>query len=525
MSTEFTTIKPEDVSLDTTFDVYETMAEINNNIVNVSQQESGYANQVAKAQELKESCQTLLDAQLKVLEDYVIASNQVNLTVKRTFTIEKHENEKPPYTRYKHDEWKIEGKDNATFVNKYKAWREDINYAYQYVYKLVEANVTKYTQDNTSSQGAAIAFQQLLGDNLFTTIANIERQIDYRRFYFPGGEAKQKILKDGETIKTGAGWDPRYLEEYIGQAHQYGFHRWMLAPIGTTALSQFKPISYATVDEYLRKAVKWARGYALNDGYTAASISEYVAPLVYFDKLDDYVKNYEGVFTDADTFTEWIDRYLGSEYTKVMDLLKIRFGHSATEFKNLDAGYYAQSTNQAFDAAELAAEFKKYSVQYEEYKQKLWEIMKQSSVFQLCFNYADMTGNNININQTLQCNQWIGDNNTPTGTLINDTPGSGNGSGNGGGGSGGSGDAFSWKEFYEKNKVMIYVVAGAIIGVIVFIIGFTIFTNKVRTRHLMNMVEQMTNSMNAPDGTATTATEAEAPDGTVHYGGVILLTG
>ena len=514
MSTEFTTIKPEDVTLNTTFDTYETLNDMNSTVAKLGEQGLSFTEQSTKATDLQTSFNALMNAQLDALKAYKIPNDSKKLIIDKTYTVIKNKNATPPYTRIKQDEYVIDAKSKDDLESKYSTWRKGISDTYDFLSQTMDANVKKYNQNDASSQGAAIALQQLLADDVFTKLSNLERQIDYRRFYFPGGVPEQKQLKEGQIIKTGPGWDPRYLEEYIGDAKQYGFHRWMLAPIGTTSLSEFTPISYATMDQYLKSSVNWAKGYTIKQGYTAANIAEYVAPLVYFDKLQDYVDNYKGVFTDADAFKEWIDQYLGSEYDKVMDLLKVQLGHSADEFKTLDAGYYAPSESQAFDAAELTVEFEKYKSQYETYKKKLWDIISKSTVLQLCFNYADMTGDNINISQTLECNQSIGDNNNSTGTLINDIPGTDDGSGNGkpkDGGGGGNDDDTDWKTYLKEHKEIIIVIGILFVFVIVWV-GVTMYLNHSRSKSIETMLNELTKKANSNSDSESNGNEIEMED-------------
>ena len=77
---------------------------------------------------------------------------------------------------------------------------------------------------------------QNLDAGVMDKLENLERQILFRSYYFQGGTPKKfvhgigkdtdKIHYDNSTDKRDylREWNPRYLDDYINQARQYGYH-------------------------------------------------------------------------------------------------------------------------------------------------------------------------------------------------------------------------------------------------------------------------------------------------------------
>lgn len=487
MNVQPTILDPAEANINTTDAVYKTLVYYNNLIVNVGKDvTTGFADQVVKAQDYQDKATAMMNKQLEILETYKIDETLTEMTVENTFTISKHEGQTPPFTRYEQETYKLEGKTNTELQNAYREWRVNIDYVYQYMLKLIQNNVQIYTKNDSASGGTALALQQLLADDIFTKISEVEKQIDYRRFYFPGSTVVLKVLGKDETIKTGDGWDPRYLKEYVNIANERGFERWMLAPIGVTDINSFKPINYDDVNKALTYGIDWLNNpekYVEGSGYTLESVAEYVAPLVYFNKIEDYIKNGNGMPNDLDYFNNWLELdIINKAVTTKLTVMEKAFKRSATQFQKLDTGYYA-TINQAFDAEKLTQQLVEYNEEYSKYKAKLWKLIEGSSVLQLCFNYSNMTGNNIDVNQVLECNQWIGENNTSTSTEFTDPTDAG------GGGDGTESNGFDVKAFWKENQTVIIV---GIIVIVVLLILFFMFnsSNTSNEEMLLEMVKK-----------------------------------
>ena len=98
--------------------------------------------------------------------------------------------------------------------------------------------------DNQKSSAAMslsdVAQFQGLDSGLLEKLENLETKILYRSYYFQGGLPKkfvngvgtdtENIHYDGfsEERDLFSAWNPRYLDEYIEQAKQYGFHKHFL---------------------------------------------------------------------------------------------------------------------------------------------------------------------------------------------------------------------------------------------------------------------------------------------------------
>ena len=73
----------------------------------------------------------------------------------------------------------------------------------------------------------------MLNKDVLDKLEKIDKELVYRRFYFPGGTPKLYMKGDQADTNeihyvqdnTDGGFDPRFIKDYIAEAKQNGFHR------------------------------------------------------------------------------------------------------------------------------------------------------------------------------------------------------------------------------------------------------------------------------------------------------------
>lgn len=275
--------------------------------------------------------------------------------------------------------------------------------------------VSEMDAKDDSKNSAAMALSQLMNDKTFNEIQEIEKQILYRRFYFPGGIPKLRIAGKGtnspnddfeydqstEGIDPFDHWDPRYLKDYIVVSKQNGFYKNFIYFDG---YNKFKTINFSQAANILKKCVNWSTGKIDGDGacdkYEVAGI---VAGLIYFDKVNSFID----FFGMKETLFNKMVVVNGDLIEPLIDKLEDLTGQSKKEFIENNFGWMANDNSLSFDSAQYLKKWLELESKYEEYKEKVWKILENTNALQLCSNNVNVVGNNITIQQGLSCAQSI----------------------------------------------------------------------------------------------------------------------
>lgn len=275
--------------------------------------------------------------------------------------------------------------------------------------------VANVKANSASMSTGSEALLQLMNDRTFQRIQEIEKQLLYRRFYFPGGSPKLRVAgtgKDTDEVEYDGSsanvdpfdhWDPRYLQEYITIAQQNGFHRWFIAIIA----DKFTPVSFTQAEEMMRQCINWTTGVIAEDGAcNSTDICGVIAGLIYFDKIDAFFDEMQ--IGSKDMFNRRV-RVINNDIIAplVSKIANVLVQQSQANFKSKNYGWMAQDNQYAFDSAQYLTEWKELEVKYDEYRAKVWEILTNINALELCSNNVNVTGNNITIQQSMSCVQNI----------------------------------------------------------------------------------------------------------------------
>ena len=279
--------------------------------------------------------------------------------------------------------------------------------------------MSKLLYSSNTNESAAMALNKIMNDNTFQRIQEIEKQILYRRFYFPGGSPKLRVAGQGqnnpnddfEYDQSTEGtdpfdhWDPRYLKEYVTIAKQQGFHRNFIYYDG----EGYKSINFSQALEILRKCLNVTTGNIESNGACDKHVvAGVIAGLLYFDKLECFVE--EMGFGNASLFTNKVNVINGDLINEAIDkLANGLIKQSMSNFIKNNYGWMSNSNDLAFDAARYVKEWVALEAEYQKYKDEVWKILKSLNALELCTNNVDVTGNNITIQQEMNCVQKISD--------------------------------------------------------------------------------------------------------------------
>lgn len=281
----------------------------------------------------------------------------------------------------------------------------------------MDAILTNVKANSSSTSTGSEALLQLMNDPTFQRIQEIEKQLLYRRFYFPGGIPKLRVAGTGvsnDTVEYDGStnmvdpfdhWDPRYLQEYIAIAQQNGFHRWFIAIVS----DKFIPMSFTQAEKMMRQCINWTTGVIADDGgCNSTDVCGVIAGLIYFDKIDAFFDEMNvGNKNMFNTRVRVINNdVIGPLVSKIANVL---VQQSQANFKEKNYGWMAQDNQYAFDSAKYLVEWKELEVKYDEYRAKVWEVLTNINALELCSNNVNVTGNNITIQQSMSCVQNIQD--------------------------------------------------------------------------------------------------------------------
>ena len=301
--------------------------------------------------------------------------------------------------------------------------RSSIKTQFDRIITEMEADVSAISAKNDTNVNASMALNQLMNDKTFQEIQEIEKQILYRKFYFPGGIPKLRVVGQGFNKKTddfeydqsleGSDpfdhWDPRYLGEYITIAKQQGFHRNFIYYDGR----EFKTMNFSQAAEALKKCINWSTSKIDAEGacdkYEIAGI---IGGLIYFDKVSSFVEETGLAGGKASMFNR-VYTYNGDLIQPTIEkLANGLIQQSEKNFKEKNFGWMANDNKYAFDSAQYLKRWLELETKYNEYKEKVWKILEGTNALQLCTNNVNVTGNNITIQQEMSCMQTIAENET-----------------------------------------------------------------------------------------------------------------
>lgn len=287
-----------------------------------------------------------------------------------------------------------------------------------------------YTPEEITTITQALASLEAIGINpdVQKEMDKLDKEITYRRFYFPGCDTRLRIEGEGtddayKTYKTATrvSFDPRYIQNYIELCKEKGFYKWMLwfDPEDNDKLKQLDfEMAFNNFKRYYEGNGHVKSEYIDNKKAIETVASTY-ASLKYFDKLSCfnlYVNEVDGVdFTVGKINTKkW--NVFESNYAEVINeyvtKLTNKIGQTLTEFKTNDIGYFAPSSLAFGITDDMIQTYQRYETEYKEYKEKLWNVLEKVNALQICVNKDNSineiaNGGELNVTQMNNCVQTI----------------------------------------------------------------------------------------------------------------------
>lgn len=315
----------------------------------------------------------------------------------------------------------------------------------------MEKSVSTIMAKEGTENDASFALSQLMNDSTFKEIQEIEKQILYRKFYFPGGIPKLRVVGNGVNKKTDEfeydgteegsdkdpfdHWDPRYLKEYVMEAKQNSFHKNFIYYNGI----DYKTMNFYQAANVLKKCVNWSTGKIEEDGACDKyEVTGILGGLKYFDKINSFLESNPEVAGGKMSLFNKVYVINGDLINLSVEKLESFIQQSEKEFKENNFGWMANSNKFAFDSAQYLERWMNLEKKYEEYKDRVWKILEGTNMLQLCTNNVNVTGNNISIQQEMSCIQKV----------MKDNDGGGGGDGSGGG----DGENETIKKYDEKKN-------------------------------------------------------------------------
>ena len=408
------------------YDYYKELDEINKKMIDIEQQNLTISEKDLKAKELIAEAEKVISNATIKLKTYTTSTD---LKLNNTVNVNWSKTEDGTY--------ELERVDNKTFKNdsELKEWKSDISTTLNSELEIIKSNSKSYIKTNTNADNAALAFDALLNDDNFKEIEKLERYIQYRMFYFPGGLPKLKINghgKDNEYEEYdnldskvdpfSENWDYRYIRDYVEVARSNSFHRWFIAVIPSSTKTTFKPMNFGQFyTDYVKQApLMWINESFDEDKVPATlkfdELAGAMAGLEFMDKLDSFIAYLKEMQVDVvtkkrfNTLKGKLSTFIQMKNELNNNLIK----QSEEEFKNNNIGWLARSYDYAFDCAQYTAELIRRRDEYEKFKEQLWAVLKTSPAINLCTNYTSVTGNNVSIVQEMKCVQVIQDSETTT---------------------------------------------------------------------------------------------------------------
>lgn len=239
-------------------------------------------------------------------------------------------------------------------------------------------------------------------DSINNEMVNVERNIKYRSFYFKGGPPKKKETNLKQNIFDI--YDPRYYDDYIEQAEQYGFHQHILVYDLTDG--SVKSYNFAEAAYILSNTIDWENPYSPikkgseNQKLTAASI---MGALDYFGKneifLEDYAERY-GIYK-YDRIYSILEDNISSAIRKLSEFI----GQPYNKFD-----HYLADVKYAFDSQYYLAEYLRLEPEINLLKETLLNLLQSNDNVMLCTNNINgIFVGDVTLDQTMDCMMVIVD--------------------------------------------------------------------------------------------------------------------
>ena len=275
--------------------------------------------------------------------------------------------------------------------------------------------------DHTADTMSSIDDLKILNDGALQKLQALENEIMYRQFYFPGCTVKLHIhgkapsnppkdvvydgIEDNKSIFDND-FDPRYLPDYIERAQKNGFYKHFLYYDGNAV----KTISFSEAYDLLHVCINT---YNATVNTNTAGCSEKViygilGGLSFFDKIDCFLDEFgPSLNMSKDDFRKLLIK--GDVIVKEGDKqLANVIGQSKDRFVKDNYGWQSHEEKYAFDINEFKNEWNKAQKDLKEYKEKIWEILKNTKALQVCGNSTSgVQAGDVTINQMVQCSMAI----------------------------------------------------------------------------------------------------------------------
>ena len=266
--------------------------------------------------------------------------------------------------------------------------------------------ITSEEIDTAAKALSAVPGLKDLDAGIVAKLEKLERGILYRMFYFPGGippkyitgvgKDTPEVHYDGHTEQRYAlsDWDPRYLDDYIMQAKQNGFHKHFLYYDGEL-------VQHISFGEAIAKL---------------GVVDPTLHPFVYYGILEGltYMNKVPSFLADAGVELQLTETIIKNQLNAVKNTLVPKIdrainaviGQSKDDFIKNDVGWLASDEAYAF-ASDLYPQWRAMQDQYNEYKNKLWEALKEIDNLNLCTNNVSGILVGANVQQSMECLQTI----------------------------------------------------------------------------------------------------------------------
>ena len=265
----------------------------------------------------------------------------------------------------------------------------------------------------------------MLNKDVLDKLEKIDKELVYRRFYFPGGTPKLYMKGDQADTNeihyvqdnTDGGFDPRFIKDYIAEAKQNGFHRHVI--VYNPSSSKYEAKSFDQLKNLLQtyyindKTVDYIRN---SRGITTfekqvkqESMVALFASLIYFDKYELFMNEFKREFKpdQMEKVMAYYDDFIQNELYRLSDVI----GQSAEDFVKNDYGWMGPES-LAFDASIFVEDYAKYKAEYDKLKDQIWQWLSQITSLNLCANrvsgiYQASDEAQINLTQMSNCYQSV----------------------------------------------------------------------------------------------------------------------
>lgn len=289
--------------------------------------------------------------------------------------------------------------------------------------KLAELNEGE--KESVVSALSSLEPLMVLNKDVLDKLEKIDKELVYRRFYFPGGTPKLYMKGDQADTNeihyvqdnTDGGFDPRFIKDYIAEAKQNGFHRHVI--VYNPSSSKYEAKSFDQLKNLLQtyyindKTVDYIRN---SRGITTfekqlkqESMAALFASLIYFDKYELFMNEFKREFKpdQMEKVMAYYDDFIQNELYRLSDAI----GQSAEDFVKNDYGWMGPES-LAFDASIFVEDYAKYKAEYDKLKDQIWQWLSQITSLNLCANrvsgiYQASDEAQINLTQMSNCYQSV----------------------------------------------------------------------------------------------------------------------